>query len=549
MMSRLRWFLACAALANAGAVSASDLPQGLFLPWPEGGDNSAPAPIGAEVQRILVDYDFLAAEPEALTLELPGGGHVVVLRTNVERRGPRDLAWRGWVQDSLAGLAILTLKNGFLVGTIETEAGVFRIGIEGGQQQFRKLEPPSPDAAPECAVDSTASGALPSSVVGPAPLAMGGLVQVDGMVLYTPSARDAAGSDAAIQAEIQGAVDFLNTAFTNSNVGEHYNLVHTQLINRPDPGNNCNEIDALRADGTVSSLRSTHRADLVHLITTNAVPACGCAEILGGYGVTCRNGLFAGTFAHEIGHNHGMDHSPFNPSCGFPPFCGFDPWSFGHFANNTFRTIMTLFSAPCAGSCPRVAHFSNPNVSFGGQPTGLNPGMNPFVEPFGRDNARTANSTGTILASNFPDPTLTVTKLGTGGGTVTSVPAGIACGATCQAQFPGGALISLKATPDIGSELGGFGGDADCTDGQVTLSADIICTATFDPCSIASQNTVSNETFDGLGNLRQACNTLSVGPSVVVNGELTLRAGNSVTISGIQVNSGGTITIENAPPQ
>ena len=47
--------------------------------------------------------------------------------------------------------------------------------------------------------------------------------------------------------------------------------------------------------------------------------------------------------------------------------------------------------------------------------------------------------------------TLTVEKAGEGAGTVTSVPAGIDCGDTCEADFLG--VATLKAKPDDGSEF------------------------------------------------------------------------------------------------
>ncbi len=51
---------------------------------------------------------------------------------------------------------------------------------------------------------------------------------------------------------------------------------------------------------------------------------------------------------------------------------------------------------------------------------------------------------------------LTITKLGDGLGTVTSVPAGIECGTTCTGNFDVGTEITLTATPQSGSLASGF---------------------------------------------------------------------------------------------
>jgi YD repeat-containing protein len=53
---------------------------------------------------------------------------------------------------------------------------------------------------------------------------------------------------------------------------------------------------------------------------------------------------------------------------------------------------------------------------------------------------------------------LTVSKSGSGGGTVASSPAGIDCGVTCSASFNAGTTITLTATPDTGSSFTGWQG-------------------------------------------------------------------------------------------
>jgi hypothetical protein len=75
---------------------------------------------------------------------------------------------------------------------------------------------------------------------------------------------------------------------------------------------------------------------------------------------------------------------------------------------------------------------------------------------------------------------LSVTKVGTGSGSVTSSPAGLDCGAVCQASLPRGSDVQLLAAADPGSVFAGWDGEADCGDGQVRMNKDRSCTATFD---------------------------------------------------------------------
>jgi len=65
------------------------------------------------------------------------------------------------------------------------------------------------------------------------------------------------------------------------------------------------------------------------------------------------------------------------------------------------------------------------------------------------------------LESTGPKINLTISKSGTGSGSVTSNPAGINCGSTCSATFPKDTTINLTATPAEGSVFVGWAGD--CT--------------------------------------------------------------------------------------
>ncbi|MCP4271356.1 MAG: hypothetical protein GY781_05235 [Gammaproteobacteria bacterium] len=75
---------------------------------------------------------------------------------------------------------------------------------------------------------------------------------------------------------------------------------------------------------------------------------------------------------------------------------------------------------------------------------------------------------------------LDITVNGTGSGTVSSNQVGIACPTDCSETYDENTGITLTATADAGSVFVGWSGPADCTDGVVTMTADIECTATFD---------------------------------------------------------------------
>jgi Tol biopolymer transport system component len=80
-----------------------------------------------------------------------------------------------------------------------------------------------------------------------------------------------------------------------------------------------------------------------------------------------------------------------------------------------------------------------------------------------------------------PNPSLTVNRAGGGSGGVTSVPAGIDCGATCTASYASGTQVTLQASPDGNSTFTGWNGACSGTgDCVVTLTTSTSVTATFE---------------------------------------------------------------------
>ena len=95
----------------------------------------------------------------------------------------------------------------------------------------------------------------------------------------------------------------------------------------------------------------------------------------------------------------------------------------------------------------------------------------------------TADTTITVTFNLLPgaQPILTVTKTGTGSGTVTSSPAGINCGVDCSEPYPSGQVVMLTAMVAAGSNFAGWSGGGCTGTGScmVTLTANTTVTATF----------------------------------------------------------------------
>lgn len=102
-----------------------------------------------------------------------------------------------------------------------------------------------------------------------------------------------------------------------------------------------------------------------------------------------------------------------------------------------------------------------------------------------------SGNSGVTATLNPPPPvTLSVTKSGSGAGTVTSSPVGINCGGSCSAQFTGGTPVTMTATADAGSTFTGWSNGT----GSVTCTGSGTCAATLNATSTVQATFVLNVT-------------------------------------------------------
>jgi hypothetical protein len=100
---------------------------------------------------------------------------------------------------------------------------------------------------------------------------------------------------------------------------------------------------------------------------------------------------------------------------------------------------------------------------------------------YGGDNAHTSSLTAVPLTALPAPQSLAVSKAGSGSGSVTSIPAGINCGATCSASFAAGAVVTLTEAASSGSVFAGWSG-AGCAGAStrtLTWNADQAVRVTF----------------------------------------------------------------------
>jgi len=249
---------------------------------------------------------------------------------------------------------------------------------------------------------------------------------------------------------------------------------------------------------------------LVHMLSGKNT-GCGIAYV----GVLCNepwaygvSGSLSGNFdinnptsiwdiivaSHEIGHNFNSPHTHcyggvegqssavdacYSGQCGGSGcWCGPQslPCTGGAGAGDGCGTIMS-YCHLLSGS------YNNITLTFGGVHDGS------FVHPHGVEADRVprrmynhASTRGSCMDPvSTGGTTLTVAKIGTGSGTVTSDDGGINCGADCTEAYAEGAnpVVTLTATADSASTFVDWSGDSDCLDGIVRVDVDKTCTAEF----------------------------------------------------------------------
>lgn len=207
---------------------------------------------------------------------------------------------------------------------------------------------------------------------------------IDIVVGYDAGARVADGGYPQIEARIIASVDRMSAAFANSAIPdtelmllgtiEDPDYVFPGAVNGSMSGND--ELGDLNDfnDGlldTVSDFATALGADLVAFITRQADGSAGVGYLPGRASITARDYMTSNriTFAHELGHNLGCDHSWGDSSQDYKTNYG---WRLDPPATARVRTIMAYDS----GWGSRIPHFANPVVFYNGAATGAVNGYN-----------------------------------------------------------------------------------------------------------------------------------------------------------------------------
>ncbi len=357
-----------------------------------GATREAPADGVVRSRRVRIDRSLLP-RAEASTL-LPAGGQAVRLNlfddatveariTRVESL-PRGTAWIGRVSGEPLSSVVMVDVDGVVSGSVASLETLYRIAWDGSRQVVEEVDrrllsdddcfavaPPAP-AELQVAPDVVAAGDD------------GSLVDV--LVVYTPAAKAAAGGAAGMLSKINLAVTETNTGYADSGVIQRLRLAGTAEVSFTETlGDMGVDLDRVTSpsDGhidNVHGLRDTYKADLVTLVGSGyAGGICGIAWVgsnsasfapyaFNVVNLSCLTGYYS--FGHELGHNMGLNHDRATAGCPSGG-CGSGAYSYSFGYRDPAAAFRTVMAYNCTPSCPRVLHFSNPNVTEAGKPTGV----------------------------------------------------------------------------------------------------------------------------------------------------------------------------------
>jgi hypothetical protein len=393
MSSTLRFttVFAVSAVILAGHMASAQESEAIDLFDPARADRTG-RPVDAEALGMMPgtvgDVTFLnlsgaAAEnlrsggaARRIRVSLPGDSAVTCNVTPGQPRNGvqvmRDTAGDGGVSDH----CYLLIKDGRITGDIQTGSQRFRIVPSGLGDTHAVFEVRSEGFPRESDVVVPDLPRREGRRTGDEPLCdlagAGDRGRIDLMVLYTPASAARQDMDVLI-AEAMAQLQSATAMPPGGNFGVNVRLVHSQPVDYVE-GDDLG-VDLERLSGkvpgyldNVAALRDLYRADIVHMIVEGKGDSCGIGWMdEPGYtdspdyafSVTdrqCAVGNYS--FAHEIGHNLGMNHDRY-----VVEDADADAINFGFISLETGRRTLMAYDHQCREqnvSCPRVLTYSTP---------------------------------------------------------------------------------------------------------------------------------------------------------------------------------------------
>jgi hypothetical protein len=378
---------------RSGPVSPAD--EAMMKPM-----RSAPETVGVHVmsapeagvaEYVLGTTPGSGEAPPRIVINLDDKRDVTIRRTRstVTERG---LTWGGVVEETGESAVLMLWKDGRLTGVLGYKGHIYSVRNMNGEAhaviEFDPKKLPPDHALASASVRDLARRSDVISAQPPQeapaipdvkPLTKAERraleskdITIDVMILYTKKLmglyiRDPADLTALV-------IEQANETFRNSGINNvKLRLVHQQMVDYDETGAEHFEhlyrmVDGVGPFKAIHKLRNEKRADIVGMVLDDP-SGCGLSTRVGAdseeafFVVHHSCAAITISIAHEIGHILGTRHDRRVDA-------NDRPFAYGHgFVNGTkWRDIMS-YQESCEG-CVRIPYWSNPRVTYRGEPTG-----------------------------------------------------------------------------------------------------------------------------------------------------------------------------------
>jgi peptidyl-Asp metalloendopeptidase len=325
-----------------------------------------------------------------VVLPMSEGRHITLVRKRPPDLTPGGVTWIGETEETGERAVLMLWKDGHLSGYFGYKGRVFTVNHVGGDvHTMAEIDPRKlpPDHAPDPAQrnKSVAPPSPPATLPPPPPeptvapfadaqrqaLEAKSII-IDLMLLYTKKVADSYIRDPADLSAL--AIEQANETFRNSGLGNvRLRLVHSQLIDYDEAGADQFDhlyrmVDGVGAFKDLKKLRDEKRADIIGLVL-HSPTGCGQSTRVGPdaeeafFVVHHACAAITYSIAHEVGHILGARHDRFMDA-NDTPF----PYAHGYINGSKWRDMMS-YQEGCGG-CPRIPFWSNPRMTYRGDPTG-----------------------------------------------------------------------------------------------------------------------------------------------------------------------------------